>query len=188
MSHIEYEVRVLEINTEEIINKLKSLNAKLVEDVFQRRYVYDFNPKNPNKWIRLRTNGTKTTLTIKNIESSNIDGTREMEIIVDDFDTTNEILNELGYKPRGLQENKRIKYDLNGVEIDIDTWPRIPTYLEIEGISEEEVYNTLELLGIPRDKSTSLDVQSIYKEVYGIDLNKEPNLSFENYTTNKKKK
>ena len=187
MSHIEYEVRVLEINTEEIENKLKELNAKLVEDVFQRRYVYDFNPKNPNKWIRLRTNGTKTTLTIKNIESSNIDGTREMEIIVDDFDTTNEILNELGYKPRGLQENKRIKYDLNGVEIDIDTWPRIPTYLEIEGISEEEVYNTLELLGIPRDKSTSLDVQSIYKEVYGIDLNKEPNLSFDNYKTNKRK-
>lgn len=181
MNHIEYELRVLEINDEEIKNKLNELNAILIENVIQKRYIYDFNPVEPNKWIRLRTNGTKTTLTIKNVESSNIDGTREMEIVVDDFDTTNEILNELGYIPRAIQENKRTKYDLNGVEVDIDTWPGIPTYLEIEGSSEKEVYDTLELLEIEKDKSTSLDVQSIYRDVYGIDLNKIPNLSFENY-------
>ena len=178
MSHIEYEVRVLEIDKEEMKNKLESLGATLVEDVFQRRYVYDFNPVNPNKWIRLRTTGNKTTLTIKNVESSNIDGTKEMEIVVDDFDAANEILNELGYIPRGIQENKRIKYDLNGVEVDIDTWPKIPTYLEIEGSSEESVFKTLELLGIEKDRATSLDVLSIYEQIYHIpDANK--NLSFE---------
>ena len=178
MSHIEYEVRVLEINKDEVINKLNELNATLVEDSFQRRYVYDFNPVNPNKWIRLRTNGTTTTLTIKNIEDKTIDGTKELEIVVDDFDKTNEILNELGYIPRGIQENKRIKYDLNGVEVDIDTWPKIPTYLEIEGKNEEEVFKTLELLGIDKDKATSLDVLSIYEQIYHIpDANK--NLSFE---------
>ena len=179
MSRIEYEVRVLEIDKDEIQSKLKELNAVLIEDVFQKRYVYDFKPVISSKWIRLRTNGSKTTLTIKNVESSNIDGTREVEIEVSDFDTTNEILGELGYTPRGIQENKRIKYDLNGVEIDIDTWPKIPTYLEIEGASEEEVYNTLQLLGITKDRTTSLDVQSIYEEIYGFDLDKEPNLSFE---------
>ena len=178
MSHIEYELRVLEINKKEIQERLNKLNAVLVEDIFQKRYVYDFNPIIPNKWIRLRTNGNKSTLTIKNIESSKIDGTKEIEIEVSDFDATNEILGELGYKPRGIQENKRIKYDLNGVEVDIDTWPKIPTYLEIEGANEAEVFNTLELLGIPKEKATSLDVQSIYGEIYGIDLDKEPNLSF----------
>ena len=178
MNHIEYEIRVLEINVEEIKEKLNAVGATLIEDVFQKRYVYDFNPKNPNKWIRLRTNGTKTTLTIKNVESSKIDGTRELEIIVDDFDTTNEILSELGYKPRGIQENKRIKYDLNGVEIDIDTWPGIPTYLEIEGKSEKEVFDTLKILEISKEDATSLDVQSIYEEIYHIDLEKNPNLSF----------
>ena len=127
---------------------------------------------------KLRTNGTKTTLTIKNVESSSIDGTKELEIEVDDFDKTNEILGELGYKPRGIQENKRIKYDLNGVEVDIDSWPKIPTYLEIEGRSEKEVFDTLKLLGIKKEDATSLDVQSIYEQVYNIDLEKNPNLSF----------
>ena len=148
MNHIEYEVRVLDINVEEIKKKLKELNATLVEEVFQRRYVYDFNPVNPDKWIRLRTNGNTTTLTIKEVNKNSIDGTKELEIVVDDFDKTNSILNELGYKPRAIQENKRIKYDLNGVEVDIDTWPKIPSYLEVEGSSEEEVYKTLDLLGI----------------------------------------
>ena len=179
MSHIEYEVRVLEIDIKKMQKKLKELNAELVEDVFQRRYLYDFKPVNPDKWIRLRTNGNTTTLTIKDVQSSKIDGTKEMEIVVDDFDTTNEILNELGYKPRGIQENKRIKYNLNGVEVDIDTWPRIPTYLEVEGKNEEEVYKTLELLGIPKEKATALNTQTIYEEIYGIDLTNEPLLSFD---------
>lgn len=178
MSHIEYEVRVLEINKEKILEKLKQLNAKLIEDVFQIRYIYDFNPIIPGKWIRLRTNGSKTTLAIKSIESLKIDGTKEIEIEVSDFHATNEILKELGYVPKGIQENKRIRYDLNGVEIDIDTWPKIPTYMEIEGKTEFDVYKTLELLEIPKEKSTPLDVQGIYKDVYGIDINREPNLSF----------
>ena len=179
MDHIEYEVRVLEINADEIKKKLEELNASLVEEVFQRRYLYDFNPVNPDKWIRLRTNGTTTTLTIKDVQSSKIDGTHELEIVVNDFDSTDAILNELGYKARGIQENKRTKYDLNGVEVDIDTWPKIPTYLEIEGKNEEEVYKTLELLGIPKEKAISLNTQSIYKEYYGIDLSNEPILSFD---------
>ena len=41
MSRIEYEVRVLEINKEEIHKKLEQLHAVLVEDVFQKRYVYE---------------------------------------------------------------------------------------------------------------------------------------------------
>lgn len=179
MSHIEYEVRVLDIDKEEVLKKLHDLGAVLIGDFFQKRYLYDFKPVNPSKWIRLRTNGTKSTLTIKNVEKATVDGTKELEIEVSDFQLTNEILNELGYIPRGIQENKRLQYELNGVEIDIDTWPKIPTYLEIEGSSEKEVFDTLALLEIEKVKATSLDVENIYQEVYGIDLQEETYLSFE---------
>ena len=75
----------------------------------------------------------------------------------------------MGIKSRGYQENKRTQYILNGVEIDIDSGPRIPTNVEIEGKNEEEVMNTLEILELPKDKVTTLDVDSVYKK-YGIDL------------------
>ena len=149
--HTEYEVRVLNIKKEKIIKKLEELHAEFQWDLIQKRYVYDFIPNIESKWIRLRTNGKKTTLTIKNLVSSEIDGTQELEIEVDNFERCNLILKELGYVPKGYQENRRRQYLLNGVEIDIDSWPLIPTYLEIEGPSEEAVYNAVSALGFEID-------------------------------------
>lgn len=166
--HTEYEIRILEVDVDDIKKRLNDIGAVFEWDHVQKRYVYDFIPKLDGKWIRLRTNGDKTTLTIKDVVTSKIDGTRELEIEVDDFDKTNLILKELGYEPKGYQENRRIQYKLNDVEIDIDFWPLIPTYVEIEGKSEEDVYKTLELLGYSRDNVniTTRDVENIYLD-YG---------------------
>ena len=78
----EIEARILDIDAQEIIDKLESLNATFVGDWLQLRNCYDFNPVKPNSWIRLRTNGKETTLTIKEIENLTISGTKELEIIV----------------------------------------------------------------------------------------------------------
>lgn len=174
----EYEVRVLEIDVDDIKKRLEALGAVFCWDHLQRRYVYDFIPKIDGKWIRLRTNGDKTTLTIKNIVSSTIDGTQELEIVVDDFETTNLFLNELGFVAKGYQENRRCQYILDGVEIDIDYWPMIPTYLEVEGNSETEVYQVLEKLDISKDSVTSRDVDGIYLD-YGYELEKIYDLKLE---------
>ena len=174
----EYEIRVLEVDIEEIVTKLETLGATKVGDWEQKRYVYDFNPKRENQWIRFKTNGKKTTLTYKNVEKDTVDGTKELEIEVDDFEKTNEMLEVLGYKSKGYQENKRIRYMLNDVEIDIDSWPKIPTYMEIEGKDEKEVNETLKLLNVPEEKVTALNCEDIYKKVYNIDIDKIVNLVF----------
>ena len=178
--NFERELTILEVDKEEIENKLTELGAQKIGEFLQRRLVYDFNPVDPNKWIRLRTNGTKTTLTIKEIvDKTKIDGTKELEIFVDDFDKTNEILEKLGYFSRNYQENFRTIYTLNGVEICIDTWPLIPTYAEIEGKTNEEVLVVLEMLNVGNLEVTTLDVVSIYQEKYGIDIKEIKNLMFE---------
>ena len=176
----EYEIRVLEIDINKIINTLELLGAKKVGEYFQKRYVYDLNPVQNGKWIRLRTNGIKTTLTYKDIVSNTIDGTKEVEIEVDNFENTNELLNKIGYVSRSYQENKRIQYILDDVEIDIDSWPMIPTYMEIEGKNEETVNNMLEKLNVDKEKITTLNCDDIYKNFYNIDISKIKNLKFEN--------
>ena len=162
----EYEVRVLEIDKEKIIETLESLGAKKIGDWHQKRYVYDIIPKDENSWIRLRTNGIKTTLTYKSVQAKTIDGTKEAEVEVSSFEETNLILEQMGHHNRGFQENKRIQYILDGVEVDIDTWPKIPTYLEIEGNDEESVNKIIKKLNIDESKISTLDVQSLY-EYYG---------------------
>ena len=176
--NIEYEIRVLEINTDEIIQKLETLGAKKVGEWLQKRYVYDTNPKSENAWFRLRTNGIETTLTYKNVEKNTIDGTKELEIIVSDFEKTNDMLKLMGYHHRGYQENKRIRYMLDDIEIDIDSWPLIPTYMEIEGKNEIEINTILEKLNVPEEKITALNCQDIYKDIYNIDIDSIKELSF----------
>ena len=132
--------------------------------------MYNIIPKTDGRWLRLRTNGKKTTLTYKSVEKNSIDGTKELEIEVEDFEKTNSLLELVGVKNKGYQENNRIQYILDGVEIDIDSWPLIPTYVEIEGENEESVLNILKKIAIDDKKVTTLDVQSIYKEIYNIDI------------------
>lgn len=169
--HIEYECTLLEVDKEKFIKKIEKLGAIKKGNYLQKRYVYDFNPKQPGKWIRLRTNGEINTLTIKNVFDKNIiGGTHELEVEVSNFEDTNLILNELGYVHRNYQENKRITYELDGVEIDIDSWPLIPTYVEFEGHNEEEVKNIINKLKLDKNKIVDCDVVTIYNDYYNIDI------------------
>lgn len=178
--NIEYECRVLEINIDSFIKLLEDNGGVKKGEYFQKRNVYDFNPIDPNKWIRLRSNGNDVTLTLKKLEDrTSICGTKELEIKVSIFEQTDKILNELGYCSRNYQENKRITYILDNVEIDIDTWPLIPTYAELEGKNKEDIERLIEKLKLDKSKITTYDVTSIYNEIYNIDVMKFKELKFE---------
>ncbi len=75
------------------------------------------------------------------------------------------------------------KWMLGGVELCIDTWPWIPTFLEIEGPSEEEVWEVAKKLGLDKSKAKFGSVDSTYRHYYGIDEsvfnNETPQVDFE---------
>jgi adenylate cyclase class 2 len=120
-------------------------------------------------WIRLRHNGKNTTLAHKKKTGQDISETEEIEVIVDDFDKTAEILSKIGFKNSYYQENKRHFFKLNAIEFCIDTWPKIPSHLEVESFSEEKVLEGLRLLGLEGKDSGNLSIKDIYLK-YGIDL------------------
>ena len=161
----EIELRVYDIDKKELIKKIEKLNGKFINNYEQIRYVYDFNPVKENKWIRLRTDGFKTTLTIKEYTSSKINGVNELEIEVSDMEKTNLILEKLGYKKRSVQENKRTRYILNDVEIDIDTWPYLKTFVEFESKSKEKIYDVLKLLDIDIKNTTTKIADDFYYDI-----------------------
>lgn len=171
----EIECRILEIDPEEIQQRLLKIGAEKITERSMRRYVYDMIPKVEGTWVRLRDNGEKTTLTIKEIKNDKIDGTQEIEIDVGDFEKTNTILNKLKYNHKAYQENKRISYKFKNVEIEIDFWPKIPPYIEFEAKSVEEIEEVVNLLGFKMSDTTTLHNLKIY-EKYGINLHKHKEL------------
>ena len=174
----EVEARLLDIDVENFITKLEDQKALKVGDWLQIRKCFDLLPARKNSWIRLRTNGEETTLTIKEIVSDKINGTNESEIIVSDFAVTEEILNKLGFVAKSTQENRRIRYILDGVEIDIDFWPLIPTYAEFEAETEEQIKRVCQKLDIKHENLVTMDVSSVYDH-YGIDLELLPKMMLE---------
>lgn len=175
----EYELRILEVSPEELEKKLLRAGAKRVQErTLQKRYTYNVIPADRNKWIRLRTNGTKTTLAVKHVTGHGVSDTKEIEIEVDSFELAATLMEEVGIEAKSYQENYRTVFSLNGAEIMLDEWPLIPPYLEIEAESSQLVKETIELLGYDLENATGLDVSSIFEQVYKINIDAMPELKF----------
>lgn len=172
---IEYEIKVLDINIEQLKKKLLALGLKQQDQQSFRRYVYRLDTE--GAWARLRTDGKKAKLTYKHFVKNSIDGMKELEIQVSDFDTTHELMQALGFSNFIYQENRRLSFTKDRVEISIDEWPNIPAYAEIEGSDEDEVTEYLKKLGVAKEQTTSEPTSAIYKR-YGLDIDAFPHLAF----------
>ncbi|WP_162824189.1 class IV adenylate cyclase [Peterkaempfera bronchialis] len=176
-TEVEYEAKILDVDPEKIRAALAEAGAEHHGDRLQRRYVYDI-PGKAGTWVRLRDTGTAVTLCVKEISDPEaIDGVRETETTVGDFDATNAILGKLGYQPKAYQENRRSSWSLLGAAIEIDHWPLIPPYLEVEGSSGEHVHETVHAIGLLVEDLTSENTTLVYRR-YGIDIASMPRLTF----------
>ena len=130
---------------------------------------------NPNKWIRLRRTNDKTTITVKHIlkpESQNnhkMQRVMETEMEIPSIEDGNDILTQLGFSFRNYQEKYRSTYILDGVEVDIDSWPLIPTYIEIENDSNDIIEAVIQKLELGEKEKTSCNTDEVYRK-YGINL------------------
>jgi adenylate cyclase class 2 len=165
----EFEAKVLDIEPDSLVDKILRCGGRRTGYAVMRRYVYDIDSGDQSKWIRLRDSGTQVTLTVKEIEHDGIDGTVETEVVVGDFDTTNELLRRMGFEAKSYQETRRASFGLAEGRLELDWWPLIPPYLEIEGDSREHVVEVAKLLGIAEGQLTGENTIKVYAR-YGIDL------------------
>jgi adenylate cyclase class 2 len=171
--HEEIEVKFLNIDVGATEEKLKNIGAKKVGEYFYRRQIFDYPGYTLDKkgaWLRLRDEGDKITLSFKQrlgIEahdgSVSDKGMEEIEIVVSDFEKTKKLLLKTGLIEKFYQENKRIRWVKDGIEFDIDFWPQLDPYLEIEAKSWEEIDAAIGWLGLnPADKKI-FSANQIYK-------------------------
>lgn len=186
IDHEEIEIKFLDINSDSLIKKLENLGAKKVFERLYRRRVFDYPDwrlDKDNSWLRLRDEGDQITLAfkqrIKPGEKGKNDQTmQESEVKVSDFEQTTNILLSIGLIEKFYQENKRIRYLLDGVEFDIDSWPKIPTYLEIEAESWEKIEEAIKLLELNSEDKKIFSTTQVY-ENYKMNLNSYQKVTFQ---------
>jgi len=156
------------------LTAILTLEVNELIDILNKEELKEFFSKfknNDKKWIRLRKTNNKVTLTVKHIlanNETNIQQMMETEIQVPSIKEANDLLEALGFAFKSYQEKKRKSYILDDHEIDIDTWPMINTYMEIEGKDEKDLEIILEKLGFNMKDTISCTVDEIYSKK-GID-------------------
>lgn len=175
--HQEIEVRFLEIDKEALIKRLLSLDAKnLGEDLLEEIIIYDkklvWQNEKPFKRIRLRVRKGQATLTYKCHLAKTASGTEEIEFEVSNKENALAFLEKLGFVPYRHQEKKRHTYTFGEVTVDIDTWPRIPTYVELEGPSENALKDVAKRLGFNWNEAVFDDARSIIENRYSVPVGK----------------
>ncbi|MFJ2554854.1 MULTISPECIES: class IV adenylate cyclase [unclassified Streptomyces] len=143
------------------------------------RKIFENDALDSGAWVRLRDEGTRSTLTLKQVTyATTTDGTTEIETEVTDLHAMAEILRNVGMREVRYQENYREEWRLGEVAFDFDTWPDLPTFVEIEGPDETSVRQAAALLELEYSEARFGSVDEIYKSEAGRDILAEPTLLF----------
>ena len=170
----EIETKVLEVNIEEVKKKLKSLGAKEIQNT---RLVIDwYCPKGTKQgehpWylrVRKASNG-KNEISWKSLPKIT-DNTRhsdEINVNINDAALAGELLENIGLENYAHQEKDRISFSYKDWNFDLDQYPGMPAYLEIEGKIHEHVQEAIKLLNLENHKSVGEGERILIEQEYKL--------------------
>lgn len=176
----ELEVKVLNIDKDEIEEKLKAIGARLIKKEYQINTIFDSDnrkiKKEHNGYLRLRETRdlinikTEFMFTLKkNIENNhNLRENVEIETLVEDKDALFQILDHLDLKIEHQGTKERTSYIYDKIRFDIDTWDKetYPNpYLEIEVQHKEDLDKAIALLELDENNVTTKSIGQLRMEL-----------------------
>lgn len=174
----EIELKILEVDPKEVRRNLNRIGAKLIGKYNFKRLVFNvLNTKGRHLWLRLRTDGKDTTLTLKDNKGKDLLSTDELEVSVSDFKIAAKILSA-AFKNILYEENKREEYTLGKAHITIDFLPFLKPYVEIEAESPDNVLSIFKKLKIKGKPFGNAPASEVYK-LYGMDYKKVAGRNYE---------
>ncbi len=171
----EIETKVLNIDTNEIKTKLVALGAdkkqetRLVVDWYRLKGVKEGD----DQWfLRIRSNREgrhEVTWKAKSVAIGITKQQEEINFTITDPEKLADLFGKLGLEKYAHQEKDRISFTYQGWQFDIDQYPGMPVYMEIEGKSQEHIKEAIVLLGLEKSKTWAKGERILIQEVYGLD-------------------
>jgi adenylate cyclase class 2 len=124
--------------------------------------------RNSSRVLRLRQD-EKARFTFKGPSEEKEGGIlsrREIEFVVEDFESARQFLEALGYKAVVFYEKFRATYELNDVHIMLDELP-YGEFVEIEGESVEAIHNMANLLGFNWEAMVKAGYHALFERATG---------------------
>lgn len=168
MKRINREVKI-DVTNIDIISKLRKNNAILIgssKEITTRYDTENSSLEKSGKFVRTREGFKKVvSLKEKTSENTKLFERDEFEVEIDDIENMQIILQKIGLKPVLKMEKYRLKWNLNGIKLNVDELP-FGLYLEIHG-SEKNIDYIMKKIGIETEEkivATYWDIYNKYKK------------------------
>ena len=187
---LEKEIKILEINVEEVIEKLESFWATKTFEGYIHDIYYDFPDAEWNdkmeankRLFRVRKKWDIHMYTIKRKRNKKIDwGEKDVKIAdewereITDVDSFTKVLEKYWMKQTREKKKYRISYKLWEIEFDIDDYfyeddrSLIPPLLEIEAHTKEELFDWAKKLWLENHRTETWWSRKLYAH-YWVEYN-----------------
>lgn len=164
----EIEVKFLNIDHDSMRGKLRAIGGVCEQPMRRMLRVTIDSPTmtEHNAFLRVRDEGHRVTMTYKQFDALSVDGAKEIEVIVGDFDKTVQILHAAGLSSDSFQESKRETWQVDDAEVVLDEWPWLHPYMEIEAGSETRLKEVASMLDVDWSEAVFGDVMVAYRAQY----------------------
>lgn len=167
----EHEIKVLDIDIDKVSKKLEEMKAEKVYEDDRIITTFDTEDRQmakQDKLIRI-TEEEKVKVTM-HINNSNPETKKAIKYKVSRKKEQQDFLLQLGFKPIAKVKAYRKSYELGNIDFDMDKFPAIPAFLEIdvENLSKEQISKLLQQLELINNKVVIMGTEQIH-ELYGID-------------------
>lgn len=209
MDH-EFEAKCVVESVSDARQRLERIGASCVRpERMLRRAVYDFPDDILDRrgaWVRVRDEGDRITMSYKQAPvGSTVSDCFETELTIDSYDNGMAFCEDLGMVRKSYQETKRESWEMDDAnpavqlrtglsrdansklscraKFDIDTWPGISVFIEVEAANEEMVRRYVEQLGFAWSDALFGGVGVIYQRELGLpeqEVNRIPEITFAN--------
>lgn len=174
---LEKEIKILDINQDDVIKKLENLWAIKTFEWFIHDIYYDFPAIWTNKMelndrlFRVRQKWEIHLYTIKRKRiKKGIKIADEHEMPITDIDSFSIVLQKYGMEKIREKKKYRISYSLKELEFDIDKYDEIPTLLEIEAPKKKNILKYIKKLWLSENIKKIFWSRGLYK-YYGLEYN-----------------
>ncbi len=175
---LEVETKILEVDSAAVSARLDDLGAK---KILEARMTIDwYGPKGlthrgDDPWyVRVRSftpGGCEISWKSLGKIEGNTRQSQEVCLGIDDTRQAGQLLLALDLEHYAHQEKDRTSWQYMQWRFDLDRYPNMPAYLEIEGESHEHVTEAIELLGLSNHTAISEGERKLISERYGLDWN-----------------
>lgn len=169
----ETETKVLDVDGDAIKQKMQDLGA---EKILEVRYIVDWYrlkgiKEGEDPWylrIRKRSDGVSEVTWKGKSQKLGVSRTHtEIHFETSDPHKLADLFEQIGLEAYAHQERDRVSWKYKDWRFDLDFFPNMPPYLEIEGDSETHIAEALRLLGLEHHK-TSADGERVVAQSYGL--------------------